>query len=251
MVSSKVGVAIRTLRLRRGWRQADLARASGVSRWRIGRIEHGRLKTSSVASLEAVAEPLDAALMLAIQWNGAELDRLINARDSILHEAAARLFERLPGWEIAAEVSFSIYGERGIVDILAYHRGSGTLLVIELKTELVDPQALVGSVDRKTRLAARIARERGWQPGTVSSWVILTESRTNRRHVEEHSGLLRSAFPSDGRAIRTWLASPSGRIRALSFLSVERHALRDQLPVMRRRAPHARRAASGRSGTVA
>ena len=38
--------------------------------------------------------------------------------------------------------------------------------IIELKTGLGDPQALVGVMDRRIRLATRIASERGWVPST-------------------------------------------------------------------------------------
>ncbi len=60
------------------------------------------------------------------------------------------------------EVSFAVYGERGVIDILAWHPGERALLVIELKTEIVDIQDLIGTVDRKRRLARVVARDRGW-----------------------------------------------------------------------------------------
>ncbi len=50
------------------------------------------------------------------------------------------------------------------IDILAWHAASRSLLVIELKTELVDVQETVGTLDRKRRLAAQVAAERGWKP---------------------------------------------------------------------------------------
>src|SRR5207302_7412039 len=131
-----------------------------------------RLKAVSFGALEQVATALDAELSVALRWHGADLERLISQRHSVLHDTCARIFERLPGWEIAPEISFSIYGERGIIDVLAYHPASGALLVIELKSELVDPQAVVGSVDRKIRLAMQIARDRGWRPRFVSGWIV-------------------------------------------------------------------------------
>ena len=45
---------------------------------------------------------------------------------------------------LAPEVSFSIYGERGVIDILAWHPGRRALLIIELKTDIVDVNELVG-----------------------------------------------------------------------------------------------------------
>jgi hypothetical protein len=113
-------------------------------------------------------------------------------------------------------VSFSIDGERGVIDILAYHVPSHSLLVIELKTALVDVNDLLGVMDRKLRLAARIAAERGWRPASVSAWVILGEERTTLRRLAAHRAVLRAAFPDDGRRMRAWLRDPQGVVRALS-----------------------------------
>ncbi len=248
--SSRVGLAFRTLRLRRGWRQSDLAERAGLSRWQIGRVERDDISSSSVGTLEAMARALGAEVHVSVRWHGAEIDRLVNLRHATLHEAMARRMAREPGWEIAAEVSFSVYGERGVIDILAFHRPTGALLVIELKSELVDVQEVVGTFDRKLRLAERVARERGWQPRFVGGWVVLTEGRTNRRHVDGHQAILRGTFPADGHAMTSWLKRPAGPIRALSFVSVEREALRDQLPVARRRASRAGRPALAPRDTV-
>ena len=117
------------------------------------------------------------------------------------------------------EVSFSIYGERGIIDILAWHAATRSLLVIELKTLIVDVQALVGDVDRKRRLAKQVARDRGWDAATVSSWVIVVRSATNQRRVAAHRTMLRTALPTDGRTMRGWLRKPAGAMRGLSMWS--------------------------------
>jgi hypothetical protein len=98
------------------------------------------------------------------------------------------------------EISFSIYGERGIVDILAWHQSTSSLVVIELKTAIVDVNELIGTFDRKRRLATRIAAERGWIARSVCGWLIVGDSRTNRRRVAEHRTLLTSGLPQDGRS---------------------------------------------------
>lgn len=116
-------------------------------------------------------------------------------------------------------MSFNVYGERGVVDLLAWHAQTRTLLVIELKTELVDVQELIGTLGRKVRLAARIGRERGWLPRTVVSWVVLSQSSMNHRRVMTHRAVLRAAFPQDGRAIRHWLRAPRGSVAGLSMWS--------------------------------
>lgn len=127
-------------------------------------------------------------------------------------------FQTLPGWVIEPEVSFSFFGERGIIDVLAWHPTSRILLVIELKTEVVDVNEMLGTLDRKRRLAVKIAEGQGWDPVAIGTWVVVADGRTNRRVVAEHATVLRAKLPTDGRGIGRWLRGPSGRIDALSFL---------------------------------
>jgi hypothetical protein len=131
-------------------------------------------------------------------------------------------------------VSFAIYGERGVIDCLAWNPERRALLVVELKTDIVDVNELIGTFDRKVRLAPRIAGDRGWNPETVSGWVIVLHGRTNRARLAAHKAVLRAAFPLDGRSVGSWLRRPVGRMSALSTwqeshpgaLTAERAALR-------------------------
>jgi hypothetical protein len=165
-----------------------------------------------------VAAGLDVRIDVIARWRGGELDRLLNSRHSALADAVTGWLRGL-GWEVAPEVSFSISGERGWIDLLAWHAPSRTLLVIEIKTEVVDIQELIGVLDRKTRLAPRIARERGWKAVNVGNLVVIGEGPTNRRRVAAHASVLRAAFPGDGRTARAWLRQPVGRFRGLCFFS--------------------------------
>jgi hypothetical protein len=187
---------------------------------------------------------LDIRVDVIARWRGGALDRMLALEHSLLAEDVATAFTRYGGWLIAPEVSFSIYGERGVIDLLAFHPASGALLVIELKTAIVDVNELVGTLDRKTRLAPRIATERGWRPHSVSRWLIVTRSSTNSRRIEAHRSVLRAAFPSDGRAVRAWLAAPSGAIAALSTWSVTTHGSGGRSSIQRVQ-PDRRRSISG------
>jgi hypothetical protein len=129
----------------------------------------------------------------------------------------ARHLGTLAGWTWRPEVSFSIYGERGVIDILAWHAESRSLLIIELKTAIVDPQGLVESMGRRVRLGPRIAAQFGWQPATVSAWVVVLDTRTNHRHVRRSAALLGAGFPANGRQVRGWMTRPAGSINALSY----------------------------------
>ena len=169
----RLGVVCRAVRLRKRWRQDDVAAAAGVSRAAVSRIERGLAAEMTLATLDKVTSALEIRIDLVPRWRGGELDRLVNWRHAAMHERVAELLERIGGWELAPEVSFAVYGERGVIDILAWHVATRTLLIIELKTEIVDPQEVVGTLDRKRRLAARIARERGWDPATIATWLAV------------------------------------------------------------------------------
>jgi hypothetical protein len=108
-----------------------------------------------------------------------------------------------------------------VIDLLAFHEVSRSLLVVELKTAIVDVNDLLATMDRRRRLAPRIASERGWNVGQVSAWVLVEDSATNRRRLAAHATLLRGAFPVDGRGMRRFLSKPGGGIAALSFLSLD------------------------------
>ena len=218
MEDQRTGAALRLLRIRRDWRQSDLAEVAGVSAATISRLERGHFAQLSLATMRAVGAALDMRLDVVPRWRGGDLDRLVNARHSAMHKAVAQMFAGLPGWSVAAEVSFAVYAERGIVDVLGWHAATRTLLVVELKTELVDVQEVLGTLDRKRRLAPVIGRERGWVPAQVAAWLLLAESTTNRDRVRGHRAVLRGACPAGGLEMRRWLWAPSGPIRALSFL---------------------------------
>ncbi len=220
-----------------------------MSRWVVMRIEQGRLASVPLGKLRAVAAALDARLDAVVRWHGGDLPRLLNAKHSGMHEAMARYFRGLAGWVVEPEVSFSIFGERGVIDILAWHPTSRILLVIELKTEVVDINELLGTLDRKRRLAWAIARERGWDPVAVSTWVAIAESRTNRRVVATHAAVLRAKLPIDGRTVRGWLRRPVSSIDALSFLPHVQgaHIAVDLAPVRRVTRQRARRRTSDSS----
>lgn len=217
MNDQRVGAAFRAVRVRRGWRQADVARRADLSPGVVSLVERGHLDHVSTRALRRVAAALEMRLEISVRLPHGELDRLMNAGHAALHEELARYLDGLPGWVHAPEVSFAIYAERGVIDILACHLPSGSLLVIELKTEVVSLEDLLTTMDVRLRHASAIARERGWAARSISAWVVLAESDTNRRRVRLHGATLRSAFPADGRTMRGWLRGPVGSIRALSF----------------------------------
>jgi transcriptional regulator with XRE-family HTH domain len=218
----RFGITVRTVRIRRSLRQDDLAGLTHVSRTQIARIEHGHLDSVSVGTLRTVCGELEIRVDLLPRWRGGDLDRMLSARHAALAESVVRTLRRdSPDWQVIPEVSFSIWGERGVIDLLAWHPGRRALLIIELKTELVDIGEMLGTMDRKRRLARSIATERGWDPVTISGWIILASGRTNERRVAASRATLRAAYPDDGRQMRGWLRDPTDPVAALSVWPAE------------------------------
>jgi len=234
----RLGSTLRAARVRRGWRQADLARTCGVARERISLIERGHIGDVSVDRLRAVFRSLEIGLDLVPRWRGGDLDRMLNLRHSLLHESVARsIVADFPDWALLPEASFSIFGERGVIDLLLWHPGRRALLVIELKTDLVDVNELLGTMDRKRRLAWQVARDRGLDPVSVSAWIIVAASRTNERRIGEHRTMLRAGYPANGREMRAWLRTPTTAIAGLSTWPVTTVAGQSGTTIRRVRRP--------------
>lgn len=218
MQDEVLGRMIRTMRVKRRWRQADLAERAGLSRASVWRVEHGRLEEMTVANVRRVCSALDINLEWRAHGRGGDLGRAVSERHSALHESVTReLQRRHPVWEQAHEVSFSIWGERGVIDLLLWHPARNALLVVELKTELVDLGDLLATTDRRRRLAPEIVAARGWRPLVIATWVIVSRSRTNERRLGEHRAILGGAFPDGVESIRRWLRDPDCAVNALSM----------------------------------
>jgi transcriptional regulator with XRE-family HTH domain len=207
MDDARVGRTIRVLRQRRGWRQIDLAMRAGVSRSTISDVERGRADRSTLATIRAVLRAVDATAELHAQWGGhGDLDRLLDADHALLVQAwAAR--HRVAGWEVWPEASYSVYGERGRVDLLAFHAPTGALEVAECKTGIWDVQDTVGRLDAKVRLARTVAKDRGWEVRRVVGALVVAEGRTARRRVAEY-GLLFSRYDTRGWAAHAFVRDP-------------------------------------------
>jgi hypothetical protein len=204
----------------------------------IARIEQGHADKVTIETLEKAAKPLGARVVCRLSWNGEHLDRLLDADHAAIVEQVVR-FLATAGWLVSTEVSFNVWGERGSIDVLAFHPGTRILLVIEVKSVVPDVQATLMTLDRKERLALENARERGWDAVAVSRMLVIRENRTTRRRVEEHAATFGNAFPDRARAIRAWLARPDPRrpLRGLWFLSNESQAVARQRVRQRPRAP--------------
>ena len=212
-----IGRLFRGIRLRLGWRQVDVADRAGVARSVYSDAERGHIDQLGLATLRRIASALEVRLLIEPSWRGGRIEHVLSGRHAAMAERVTSMLVAA-GWTVRPEASFNHFGERGVVDLVAWHAETRMLLLIEIKTELVDPNGLLATTDRRRRLANVIARESGWDPAAVAQWVVLADGRTNHRRVTAHQALLRAAFPADGRSISGWLKEPSRPMDALWFL---------------------------------
>ena len=159
--------AVRALRQRRRWRQSDLADRSGLSRHTVSRLERGLFENLPIGAVVSIAAALDATLDITLRWGGEGLDRLLDSAHAAIQNHIASML-RAQAWAVDVEVSFNHYGDRGRVDLLAFHAASGFLVVAEMKSAIGDVQETLGRLDTKTRIGPLLARQAGRSPMRVA-----------------------------------------------------------------------------------
>jgi transcriptional regulator with XRE-family HTH domain len=230
---TRIGGDLRILRRRRGWTQQRLADEAGVSRSMIATIEGGHAERSPLGVLMWITAALGAKLSARVYWHGEALDRLRDERHAALLQGVIDSLLSV-GWTPRAEVSFSEFGERGSIDVLAHHPERRALLVIEVKSVVPDLQAMLSNLDRKARLAASIAHGLGWEADSVSRLLVLPSDRTARRRVAEHESTFQAVLPIRTVAVKQWIRDPVGTIAGVQFVPNAHH---DDVRHPRRRLP--------------
>jgi transcriptional regulator with XRE-family HTH domain len=216
----RIGRILRSLRRRRGWTQSELGARTGLSQQAISLIERGYGSTLSGRTLRRVFAGLDARWEPVVSWRGGALDRLLDEDHSRLVAATSqRLRER--GWAVEVEVTYSSYGERGSIDILAAQASCRAVLSVEVKSELTSVEATLRKIDEKDRLVrGSICRERfGFEPTVVGRLLVLPATDTSRRRVRASGVVLGAALPARGAPVRRWVASPRGGLSGLWFVA--------------------------------
>lgn len=214
----------------------------------VSRAERGRLDGMPIRHLEAITRALDAEVVVTIRWRGADLDRLLDEGHAALGGQISAWLGRF-GWEVRPEVTYSIWGERGAIDLLAFHEPTGTLLVVEVKTELASIEETLRRHDAKVRLADQIARDQlGWKSRAVARLLVLPDGATPRRRVKRHEAMLARTYPMRGGEVRRWLRVPSAPMSGLIFVSFPRGMRGRRRPLARKRVRHASASAAGPIG---
>jgi DNA-binding XRE family transcriptional regulator len=192
----RFGEEIRAIRLRAGVSQAALARAIGVARSVICRMEQGDPAVSSRIRARGVAA-MGGDFRIAVYRDGTPL----------IHDAAhARIVEAVlgrcdPNWHPTVEAPVPGPGRRS-TDI-RLDRG-GETVPMEVETRVGGLEAIIRECAEKRTAVAETA-----QAGQrIHVLLVLPRTRHHRAIVHEHPGIVAAAFPADDAAVARALASP-------------------------------------------
>jgi transcriptional regulator with XRE-family HTH domain len=211
----RIGRICRALRRRLPMTQRELGRRAGLSQQAVSLVERGHGSRLSGVAMRRIFAALDA------RWErGGDLDRFLDARHARLVGIAVNLMRSL-GWQVEVEVTYSSFGERGSIDILAWWPPARIALVVEIKSELVSVEATLRKLDEKVRLTIdSIAETRfGERPRVVARLLILPDTTTERRRVSRADDALAAGLPLRGTPLRRWLRRPIEPIRGLLFVA--------------------------------
>ena len=218
MNDRQVGRVFRALRIRRGLRQVDVARRARVDPDAVSLLDRGELEHLSVAMLRRLWAALGVDVEIEPRLPPAERARLLDAGHAALVERALRIY-RAHGWETLVELTFNNFGERGSVDLVAWHPTHRALSLNEVKTRLPDIQELHATFGRKARIVpALLKKERGWLARSVGRVLIVADATINRETVAAHAGTFASSFPGRTVQVRRWLGAPIDGLAAIWYL---------------------------------
>lgn len=121
-----------------------------------------------------------------------------DARHAQLVGMAVNLLRSL-GWEVEVEVTYSSFGERGSIDILAWWPFARIALVVEIKSEPASVEATLRKLDEKVRLTIDSIADSVWR------------TAAGRRSIARPSGHHDRTASSQSRRRRTRRGSPGAR----------------------------------------
>jgi transcriptional regulator with XRE-family HTH domain len=180
-VRRAMGDEIRVARLQAGLSQADVARAAGLSKGEVGRIERAAASWLTIEAACRVAAPLGLDVSVRLYPGGPPI------RDAAQQALLRRLRSELPAvlrWSI--EVPIPLPADRRAWDAMIL--GPGWRCAVEAETRLHDLQAL----ERRIALKRR-------DDDDVPVLLLVNDTRINRLVLRTERESLRPIFPLDSR----------------------------------------------------
>ena len=205
----RFGASIRAVRVALGLSQRALGERIGRSQVYVSLVERGRVPGFSIMEADSICKALGATLVLGI-----EAPLLLagsRQRDAAHARCVAFVMRRLAreGWSVQREVQIGTLSRPGWIDLLAFNPALRVLLVIEIKTELVDLGGLERQLGWYSREARQAAKRLGWSAAEVVPLVLLLTTTRNDVRLRENAAGIGQAFP---RRWRDVIAVVRGRV---------------------------------------
>jgi transcriptional regulator with XRE-family HTH domain len=180
--------------------QDAVARATGISRPRISAIERGAA-SPTLNQVEAIARALGLQLELVSR---PPIVMGTRQRDLAHARCSGYIQRRLEAAGFICLREVEVIGGRshGWIDLLAFNRRTGCLLVIEIKTVLDD----IGHAERQlawySRVARKVVADHGWHPRTVKGWLLVLATDDVDKVIVGNRDVLDLGFPTRAVAMR-------------------------------------------------
>lgn len=181
---SRLGDEIRRARTAAGLSQREVGRTAGVAHSTVGRIERSRYPAADIRTLAVLSAVVGLELRVTVFPAGTP------HRDRAHAELLGRVRGLLhPSWDWRLEVPLPNPGDLRSWDALA--RGNGVRIAFEAETGPRDGQELLRRLGLKRR------------DGAVDHVVlVLSDTRGNRRFLDEYRESLETSFPLPRNTIR-------------------------------------------------
>lgn len=207
-IASHVATTAVTVRDALGVGQRDVAARASVPQSAVVAVEAGGAGQLSLDTSLRILEALEVDVRLVLE--GPVVRGRRRRRDGVHAWLAGRVGQRLRrlGWEVIDEAAVGSGRLRGYIDLLGHRPGDGSVLVVEVKTEIRDLGAIVRTLRWYAEEAWAAARLQGWRPRRVIVLLVVLDSTAVEDELRMSADLARRAFPADPLAVGSWLADP-------------------------------------------
>ena len=217
-IAQDVARICRARRLDLDLTQAELSVALGISRSHYTAIELARANPS-IRLVDRIGEAL--GIRFTMTASPVILVAATGVRDGVHARCSAYVARRLEsaGWLVRREVEVSDGRLRGWIDLLAFHPGSGTLLIVEIKTSIDDIGRLERQIGWYTRAAATMIAG-DWRPVRTAALVLALATAEVDEAIAQHRAVLDRALPARATAIRDVIAGvqPETDLRGIALI---------------------------------
>jgi transcriptional regulator with XRE-family HTH domain len=212
LLAITVGRMFRDSRRALGLSQREIEERTGISQSAQSRFERGLASAVDLRALDLLATALGG--IVRITFDAPFLVDRAMQRDLVHARCIAYVARRLErfGWTVETEVEIAGSYGPGWIDILAFHPGSGRLLVVEVKTEIHDLGRIQRTLAWYESRSAAAARQRGWQVRTTHAALLILGTEVVDRDLHDNRQLLATAFPVRASELARFLEEPFANV---------------------------------------